>query len=313
MERLVEERQLREDEKKLLKGAGVYLCTIVLLAGGGLLAGSLQLLADAGHAFTDFVSLLVAKRAKKHARKPASDTHTYGYARTQVIADVINALTLIAIMGLVAYHAVKRLGEQSHTHGDIVAWTAAVSLMCIFAVLHILRPVKERQGVRGAYLHILTDGWMTLAVFCGGVTIHYTGWARVDAIMALCIAVISIWHAWNDVLKPSSAILMDAVPEGVDRRAVVQTIIQAVHAWAHIHNEDLEVVNVHDVHTRVLGDGQRSLQCHLVVSRDLLLSRSDELLREVRNALMRNHHIAHVTIQVVPGQVIVPLMRARVS
>lgn len=238
--------------------------TLVLVVGymlaevaGGLLSGSLALLADAGHMLSDAGALVVALAAMRIARRPATSTHTFGYRRAEILAATANGAALLAIAGIITYQAIARLGAPVHVHGGTVLAVAAGGLVVNLVGLAILHGGRsESLNVRGAWLHVLADTLGSVGAIISGLLVVLLGWYWADPVASLVIVALVVYSAWM-LLRQTTAVLMQAVPEGIDL-ATIDRAITSVPG----------VIAAHDLHVWSITQGRAVMSAHLTVDVD---------------------------------------------
>ncbi len=264
---------------------GILLNTVyvVVEAGVGLAIGSMGLVADAGHNASDVLSLVVAWIAARMARRAPSPRFTYGWRRGTILASLFNAQLLFVAMGMVAWEAIERLREPVAVPGGVIVAVTAVGLVVNFGTAFLFTGGRGDLNIRGAYLHMLADGLVTLGVLAAGLAIRFTGLAWLDPAIALVIVAIVLWSTW-DLFTGGLRLALDAVPEGID--------VDAVHAaLAGIPG----VVDVHDLHVWPMSTTEAALTAHLVV--DDHGQGNHDVLERARDRLADDFHLHHVTIQ----------------
>jgi cobalt-zinc-cadmium efflux system protein len=252
---------------------------------GGLLSNSLALLSDAGHVLTDIFALGLAWFATIQAERPADAGKTYGYHRTGILAALVNAVTLILIVGAIGFEAVQRFQHPE----KVTAWLMFVSAMVGIAVnvyigVGLQQDSGENLNVRAAMLHVFGDVGASVAVIIGGLVILLTGWYPADPLISLIIAALIAWGAWR-ILRESIDILMEATPAGLNIDQMVGDMVK-----------EPEVQAVHDLHVWSIAGGMRALSAHVQVG-DRLLRECDPLLTRLNQLLEQRYHIGHSTIQ----------------
>ena len=262
--------------------------TVVFVAveiAAGIEAGSLALLSDAGHNFTDALALLLAWFGFYLESKPADDVKTYGYHRAGILAAFVNALALILLAVFIFYESYRRLLAPSSVNEQLMILVAGLGLVVNTAIMWSMR-IDQRHdlNIRSAYLHMLGDALGSLGIIAGATAIHYTGWERVDPLLSILIGVLIIWTA-RDVIKDSLNILLEGAPRGIKRQAVV-TAMRGVDG----------VLDLHDLHVWSIGSSTHALSCHVLIE-DVPLSESQEILRRLNSVLHENFHIDHTTVQ----------------
>ena len=208
---------------------------------GGLVSGSLALLADAGHMLTDFASLVLAWLAFRLARRPADWKRTYGFDRFSVLAALVNGLSLFAIAIWICFEAWHRLSEPTEVLGGLMLWVALGGLLVNVASFWILsRTDGDNLNVRAAALHVMGDLLGSVAALAASLVIIFTGWTPIDPILSVLVALLILRSAWS-VVKESGHILLEGAPAGFDGRAVAEDLVAQVpgvvsvdhlHAWS---------------------------------------------------------------------------------
>jgi len=250
----------------------------------GIVAGSLALLADAGHMLTDALALAAALVAARLATHRPGGQWTFGLGRAEILAAQANGLTLLLVGIWVVYGAVRRLVSPPDVRGGVVLVVALVGVAVNLVATFVLsRASRESLNVRGAFLHVATD----LAAFAGtavaGALVLATGWDRFDPIAGLLVAALMVRSAWS-LLRESGRIFMEASPAGIDPGAV-----------AHALAEDADVVEVHDLHVWTVTSGFPALAAHVLVAPD---SDCHAARRRLQHVLEERFHLHHVTLQV---------------
>jgi cobalt-zinc-cadmium efflux system protein len=228
---------------------------LALMAGEvvfGVVAGSLALLADAGHMLTDAAALGLALAAAAFAHRPARGRWTFGFRRLEILAAHVNGITLLVVGVVIVYTAIRRLIEPPDVRGGIVLAVALVGIAVNLAASALLaRPSRESLNVRGAFLHVTTD----LAAFAGtavaGALVLATGWDRFDPIASLVVAGLIFWSSFV-LLRESTRILLEVAPR--EPREIAETMLAVPH-----------VTEVHDLHVWTVGSGFPSLSAHVLV------------------------------------------------
>lgn len=249
---------------------------------GGLWAGSLALVADAGHMATDAAALLFALAANIIARRPVSDRHSYGLARVEVIAAFVNALAMLALVAWIFYEAVDRLRSPIEVKGLSVFLIASIGLAINILVAWTLSRDRENVNTRAAFIHVIGDLLGSLAAITAGVIIYFGGPPIVDPLLSMFVAAL-ILRSTIGVLRETLAVLMDSVPEGVDYQKVGN-------ALAGIRG----VKSVHDLHIWSMVPGRGALSAHILVEN---IGQWPAVLRQARAVLRRDFGIDHVTLQ----------------
>jgi cobalt-zinc-cadmium efflux system protein len=266
----------------------VALVLIVALMAGevaaGIAAGSLALLADAGHMLTDAAALAAALVALRLASRPPRGPWTFGLRRAEILAAQANGITLLLAALWIVYSAARRLADPPAVHGGIVLVVALVGVAVNLAASLVLsRADRTSLNVRGAFLHVLTD----LAAFAGtalaGALVLVTGWDRFDPIAGLLVAGLMVRSSWS-LLRESGRIFLEASPAGIDPDDVARALAA-----------DADVVEVHDLHVWTVTSGFPSLAAHVLVEpgADCHAAR-----RRLQRVLEDRFHLHHTTLQV---------------
>ena len=250
---------------------------------GGLLSNSLALLADAGHMFTDVAALGLSVFAMRLARTPPTNKRTFGYVRLEILAALVNGAALLVISGVILVEAWGRLREPAAIDGVVMLVVATLGLgVNVVGALLLHRHAHDNLNVRGAYLHVIGDLLGSVGAIAAGVVILTTGWAPIDPLVSVVIALLILYSAWN-LVREAAEVLLEAVPAHVDMGAVL-TDLGGV--------EGLD--DIHDVHVWTLTSGFVALSAHGVIDDPVQHTR---ILDEVRGK-MRVHGIEHVTFQI---------------
>jgi cobalt-zinc-cadmium efflux system protein len=275
----------RVHDRRLLR---IALALIVALMVGeiaaGLLAGSLALLADAGHMLTDAAALGGALIAARLATRPARGPWTFGLGRAEILAAQANGLTLLLVGIWIVYGAVRRLVDPPDVHGGIVLVVALVGVAVNLVATGVLaRGDRESLNMRGAFLHVATDTAAFAGTAAAGALVLATGWDRFDAIAGLLVAVLLFRSSWS-LLRDSGRIFLEASPAGIDPASVARALV-----------EDDDVVSVHDLHVWTVTSGFPALAAHVLVSPD---ADCHSARRRLQHLLEERFHLHHVTLQV---------------
>jgi cobalt-zinc-cadmium efflux system protein len=272
------------DRRALASALALILGLMVFEVAAGLVAGSLALLADAGHMLTDALALGAALVAARLAMRRPGGQWTFGLGRAEILAAQANGITLLVVAVWVVYGAVRRLVDPPDVRGGLVLVVALVGILVnLLATAVLSRASRESLNVRGAFLHVATD----LAAFVGtaiaGALILLTGWNRFDPIAGLLVAALMLSSAWS-LLRESGRIFMEASPAGIDPGAVARSLA-----------EDGDVVEVHDLHVWTVTSGFPALAAHVLVSPN---ADCHAARRRLQRVLDERFHLHHVTLQV---------------
>lgn len=253
---------------------------------GGLVSGSLSLLSDALHNFSDVLSLVVSYAATLLAKKEASINRTFGYKRAEILAAFVNASTLIIIAVLLIIEAVKRFQDPQEIESDLVIWLSLLGILANgFSVLLLRKDAELNMNMRSAYLHLITDMLASVAVLIGGLAMKFYQVYWIDALLTVAIALYLIFVGY-DLLKESFKVLMLFTPGDIH----VKDIVNRLNAIGCIKN-------THHVHVWQLNEDEVHLEAHIDFHEDLNLSQFDVILNEIEEILQHEFHINHVNIQ----------------
>ena len=262
---------------------GVFMVVEVI---GGIISGSLALLADAGHMLTDTMALALAAMAFHVSKRPPDGKLTFGYQRFQILAAFVNGLSLLAIVGWILIVAVDRFMHPHDVLGETMLVVAAAGLvvnMISFAVLHT--GDQDNLNIRGAAVHVAGDLLGSVATIVAAVVIIYTGWTPIDPILSVAVAALILKSAWL-LVKRSAHILLEGAPEWLDVSTMQERIVAGVPGVGEIHH----------VHIWGLTQQQLMLTMHMSMS-DSPASQAD-VLRDVKKFLQEEYGIGHATIEV---------------
>ncbi|MGE0158294.1 MAG: cation diffusion facilitator family transporter [Gemmatimonadales bacterium] len=270
---------------RLLWVLGITAVFMLAEAIGGVVSGSLALLADAGHMLTDVAALGLSVFAMRLARRPASTKRTFGYARLEILAALINGAGLLVIAGLIIVEAWQRFTAPGEVRGGLMLGVAALGLGVNVVGATLLHDhAHDNLNVRGAYLHVLGDLLGSVGAIAAAVVILTTGWTPIDPLVSIVIALLILWSAWG-LVRESADILLESAPRHLDMDAIVSDLagIEGLH-------------DVHDVHVWTVTSGFVALSAHGVIDDPRHHGR---VLDEVRRR-MEVHGIGHVTFQIEP-------------
>lgn len=254
----------------------------VVEVAGGLLAGSLALLADAGHMVTDAASLGLSLFAAWMAARPADASRTYGWYRVEILAALVNGAALLAVTGWIVVEAVQRLRTPQPVQADLMLAVASAGLVANVVGVALLHRAKgESLNVQGAYLHVLSDVLGSVAAVTAGIIIKLTGWYPADPLISLGLSVLLLLSASRLVLR-STDVLLEAAPRHV-KVAELEAAIRAVPG----------VEGVHDLHVWSVSDGMVAMSAHACVEDPA----GHQAALEAIHRTARAHGIQHVTVQ----------------
>ena len=269
-----------------LKFTLVIVVTIMVIEViGGILSNSLALLGDAGHMLVDALALGISLFAITIARRPATETRTYGYHRAEIMAALANGVTLVLVAVYIFYEAYQRFLDPPEIQTTLMLVVAGIGLVGNLGGILLLRGVSHGSlNIKAAFWHILGDTISSVGVIAGGVIIAITGWGIVDPIIAVFIGVIVLWGAVR-LVRESTDILLEAVPKHIEMDRVIGVIKKVP-----------GVQDVHDIHVWTITSGIYALSTHLLIE-DQMVSRTGEIVEAVNREVARNFRITHTTLQ----------------
>ena len=266
-----------------LYGAAVLTVAFgIVEAVGGWWTGSLALLSDAGHMLTDGAALGLAALAAWMARRPPSARHSYGLGRAEVLAALMNAITMLIIAAAIAYEALARWQSPPPIKGGVAALIAAAGLAMNLVILRRLTPHSHDLNTRAAMLHVVGDAMGSAAALAAGLVIALFGWLLIDAIASLAIALLIAASAVR-LTRESVHALMEGVPHGVSVDAIGLEMARVE-----------GVISVHDLHVWTLSGSRTALSAHVVVGS---MREWDRTLGALQRRLQEKFGIDHVTLQ----------------
>jgi cobalt-zinc-cadmium efflux system protein len=253
---------------------------------GGILSGSLALLSDALHNFSDVLSLLISYVAHRIAHKKGDLTRTFGYKRAEILATLFNASALIAIGLYLIYEAIVRLFAPEAVDSQWVIWLGLLGIVVNGgSILLLHRDSAHNMNIKAAYLHLLGDVLTSVAVVLGGILIAVWEIYWIDPIISILIALYLI-YASLDLVRESSSILMQFAPVQSDLQDIAQSV-----------GEIDPVANIHHIHLWRLDDHTLFLEAHIEFKENLRLTDTAEVLEEIESLLKERYGITHTTLQ----------------
>ncbi len=272
--------------QKLLISIVLNIIITVAQVIGGLVSGSLSLLSDALHNFSDVITLIVSYVASKLSKRKASISRTFGYKRAEILAAFVNASTLVIVAVLLIIEAIKRFKNPQEVESGLVIWLSIIAIVGNgLSVLLLRKDSKNNINMRSAYLHLLTDMLASVAVLIGGLLMKYYQLFWIDSLLTLLIALYLIWVGY-DLLKTSTGMLMLFTPRNINIKDVVRVV-----------NKLPNVSKLHHVHIWNLSDNELHLEAHLDLKADITTTAFNHLLITIEAVLHEQFNINHVTIQ----------------
>lgn len=272
--------------KNLLFSIVLNVIITVAQVVGGIVSGSLALISDALHNFSDVLSLVFSYIAHKLSRKKASVNQTFGFKRAELIAAFVNAMTLIVVAIYLIIEATQRFFHPEPIGSTLVIWMSVLGIAANGSSVLLLKGDADKNlNMKSAYLHLFTDMMASVAVLIGGLLMKYFHWFWVDSVMTLIIALYLV-IVGVDLLKSSTKMLMLFTPAHID----INEIVREVHKIPGVNK-------LHHIHVWHLNDEELHLEAHLDCQQDIKMSEFNALLHEVEQVLFHKFHINHINIQ----------------
>ncbi|MGD7021811.1 cation diffusion facilitator family transporter [Rossellomorea vietnamensis] len=277
----------REGNKKGLLIALIITTGIMVLEFfGGLITNSLALLSDSGHMLSDASSLALSLAAMWLAGRAASSAKTFGYYRFEILAALLNGVTLFLIAGFIVYEAYERLLDPPAVSSGTMMVIAFIGLLAnLLSAWALIKQgdVKDNVNLRSAYLHVLGDALGSVGAIIAGAIMLWFDWYWADPLISVLVALLILKSAWG-IITHTVHILMEGVPAGIDVQKVRRTL------------ESIEgICNVHDLHIWTITSGMNSLSCHILIEDE---EDDQEILQKAINLIEEEFHINHTTIQI---------------
>ena len=257
---------------------------VAIEAGYGVAAGSLALIADAGHNLTDVLSLLLAWGAALLATKPATEKRTYGFRKVTIMASLASAILLLVALGGITWEAIGRFFDPNPVEGMTVIVVAAIGVVInTITALLFVSGQKHDLNIRGAFLHMAADAGVSFGVVVAGIIIMVTGWLLIDPLISLLIVAVILVGTWS-LLRDSMNLAIDSVPKGIDMAGIKRYLTS-------LEN----VSQIHDLHVWAMSTTEVALSVHLIIVDDPL---TNDFLPKLQQQLHDRFRIGHSTIQV---------------
>lgn len=252
---------------------------------GGLLSGSLALLADAGHMLTDFASLGLGWFAFRLSTRPSDDKRTYGYDRFQVLVAFVNGLALFVIAAFIVYEAYERLMQPIEVLGGAMLVIALAGLLVNVAVFFVLHGAdRENLNVRGAVLHVIGDLLGSVAALAAALVIMATGWTPIDPILSVLVALILLVSAWR-LVRDAGHVLLEGAPNDLELAAIGPHLIENVPA----------VRSIHHVHAWAITPERKMVTLHAAIAD---AADGPAVTRAIKAELRQRFSVDHATVEV---------------
>ena len=257
---------------------------VAIEAGYGVVAGSLALIADAGHNFSDVLSLLLAWGAILLAKKTATEKRTYGFRKVTIMASLGSAILLLVALGSITWETIGRFSDPKPVEGMTVIVVAAIGVVInTITALLFVSGQKDDLNIRGAFLHMAADAGVSLGVVVAGIIIMLTGWLLIDPLISLLIVAVILVSTWH-LLRDSMNLAIDSVPENIDIAEIKRYLLSLK-----------SVSQIHDLHVWPMSTTEVALSVHLVIVGDFL---NNDFLPNLQQQLHDRFGIEHSTIQI---------------
>lgn len=252
----------------------------------GIYINSLSLLSDAGHNFADVIALSLSLLAYRLVKVKSNENYTYGYRKTSILIALFNAMVLMASIGAIVYEAMHRLFKPEPLPGGIIAWVAGAGIIVNgITAFMFLRDRKKDLNIKAAYLHLLSDAAVSLALVIGGIIIQFTNWYWIDPVLSIVVAITILFSTWS-LLKESLRLSLDGVPAEMN----LQQVKEAASGIKGIEE-------IHHIHLWGMSTTENALTAHIVVDASSSLANADNIKQEFKHAL-EHMNIQHVTLEV---------------
>ncbi|MFP4485789.1 MAG: cation diffusion facilitator family transporter [Campylobacterales bacterium] len=274
-----------------LRGKNLFIAIILNLiitisqVIGGLISGSMALLADALHNFSDVGSLIISFFATKISKKSSTSTRTFGYKRAEIIAALINSMLLVGVGVFLIAESFDKLLSPEPIESSIVIWLAILSItLNLLSVLLLHKDSKDSLNIKSAYLHLLTDVMSSIALLVGGLCMMFFGWYFLDPIISIGIALYLIYSSYG-IIKESMSMIMQFAPVGIDSEVITQEV-EALKGIKDIHHIHIWSLDEHSVH----------LEAHIGFEKDISISEFDTYYQSILD-IVKKQGITHLTLQ----------------
>jgi len=266
----------------ILLNAGISLAELI----GGIVSGSISLISDAIHNFSDVLSLIISYIANKLAKREATDKQTFGYKRSEIIAAFLNSATLIVLAFFILYEAIERFLNPVEISSDLVIWLALGSIFVNgLSVLFIKKDAEGNMNMKSAYLHLFGDMMTSIAVLIGGILMKYFQIFWIDPVFSILIAIYLLYLSW-DIFKSSLKIMMQFTPDEIDVNEI-NTEVSKIRGVKNLHHIHIWQINEHDI----------MFEAHVDLQNDIAISEFEQVMEKVKEYLHDKYEIHHVTLQ----------------
>lgn len=275
---------------KLKYGIIITCAILVMEVAGGILSNSLALLSDAGHMLADVIALTLSWYGVRQAERPASSHMTFGYHRVGVIIAIINAVSILAIAGVIIYEAYERFTLQPPVNSVMMLAVASIGLAAnVFVAVWLHKEQGENINIRSAFWHAAGDALASVGVIAGAIIILATGLYWMDAAVSVLISIILLISSFG-IFREGFRIILEGVPRSIN----VNRVVEALRSLP-------EIRDVHDLHVWSISSNMHALSAHVVVD-DCYVSETEAVLKKIENLVREKFGIGHTTVQIECGQ-----------
>lgn len=258
---------------------------VVIEVIAGLYIDSLSLLSDAGHNLADVATLALSLLAFRLLKVKSNEHYTYGYRKTSILVALFNGVVLLVSIGAIVFEAIQRFLHPVAMPGITIAWIACIGIVINAITALLFFKGKEKDlNQKSAYLHLMSDALVSLAIAIGGVIIFYTKLYWIDSLLSILVALVILISTWK-LLKDSLRLSLDGVPEGIH----IEDIRKAIAKMPGIQN-------IHHIHIWAISTTENALTAHLVLEKDTSIEQEQKIKHEVRHEL-EHLNIHHVTLE----------------
>ena len=280
-------RKENNKESRLIISAGLNLATTLAQIIGGLLSGSLSLISDALHNLSDTAALVISLFAVRLAKRKNTEAQTFGYKRAEILAALFNACVLVVVSIFLFKEAIARFAHPHPINSMLMLSVASVGLIANIVSVFLLKAhAHEDLNIRAAYVHLFSDFLSSIAVIIGAYAIFVSKAYWIDPVLTILIGIYVLRQGYK-IIEESTRILMQYVPKGINLREI-QTQIEGIDGVKDIHHAHLWAVTERDIH----------FEAHINVSRDMPVSETCVLVKQVEEVLKEKFAITHVTLQI---------------
>jgi len=277
--------ELHSVNSAFIIGIILNLAFVIIETVVGLVIHSLSLLSDAGHNLADVASLGLSLFAFRMMKVKSNTVFTYGYKKTTVLVALLNGGILLISIGAILYESIHRLILPEPLPGKTISIVAAIGILVnAITALLFFRNKDSDLNIKGAFLHLLSDAVVSAALVMGGIIIIYTKWYWMDPVMGILVAIVIVFSTWN-LLRDSLRLSLDAVPQGIDLRAV-QVAIENMTG----------VQDFHHIHIWALSTTENALTGHVVLKKEIGMEEQEKIKKDIKHQLL-HFNIQHVTLE----------------